>query len=244
MREYLTIGEFSKLSGMSIKSLRYYDRIGILKPVYVSEDTSYRYYSRKQLSLTSLILISLMLDIPLNFVQKEFISDNEMNYELFLSYAKNLLQKRIKNLEDNLSFIQDMSLNFKREKQINYDEYKEFVFEKKKLLLIPFDGEIGTLEYDKLVSTVFDIYIEEEKNFKFLYGVMKKDEKKYFFVEMSNNKLTKKRKDHMIFSFEEGLYECKLTDDFTKEVLDFNYLIFESLLPGQKPIYEIIRKKN
>lgn len=49
MKEYLTIGEVSKMKGVGIKSLRYYDRLGILKPAYINPDTGYRYYSIEQM---------------------------------------------------------------------------------------------------------------------------------------------------------------------------------------------------
>ncbi len=43
------ISEFSKLSQISAKTLRYYDRIGLLKPSQIDPDTGYRYYSASQL---------------------------------------------------------------------------------------------------------------------------------------------------------------------------------------------------
>ena len=43
------IGEFSKLSQVTVKTLRYYDEIGLLKPAEVDRFTSYRYYSARQL---------------------------------------------------------------------------------------------------------------------------------------------------------------------------------------------------
>src|SRR5579862_6502724 len=46
----LRIGQFSKLSRVSIKALRYYDDIGLLKPAYVDRFTGYRYYAADQLS--------------------------------------------------------------------------------------------------------------------------------------------------------------------------------------------------
>lgn len=45
------IGDFSKLSRVSVKTLRYYDEIGLLKPVGVDRFTRYRYYSAEQLPL-------------------------------------------------------------------------------------------------------------------------------------------------------------------------------------------------
>ena len=43
------IGDFSKLSGISIKTLRYYDQIDILKPSTIDPSTGYRYYTATQL---------------------------------------------------------------------------------------------------------------------------------------------------------------------------------------------------
>lgn len=41
----LRIGDFSKLSRVSIRMLRHYDKIGLLIPESVDESTGYRYYS-------------------------------------------------------------------------------------------------------------------------------------------------------------------------------------------------------
>src|ERR1041384_8327488 len=43
------IGEFSKLVQVSVPTLRYYDQVGLLKPVKVDNLTGYRYYSASQL---------------------------------------------------------------------------------------------------------------------------------------------------------------------------------------------------
>jgi effector-binding domain-containing protein len=43
------IGEFSRLSQVTVKTLRYYDKLGLLKPAEVDRFTSYRYYSASQL---------------------------------------------------------------------------------------------------------------------------------------------------------------------------------------------------
>ena len=45
----LKIGDFSKLSRVSIRMLRYYDEIGLLKPDHIDRFTDYRYYSEAQL---------------------------------------------------------------------------------------------------------------------------------------------------------------------------------------------------
>lgn len=45
----LRIGEFSKLSRVSIRMLRHYDEIGLLKPAEIDRFTGYRYYNPDQL---------------------------------------------------------------------------------------------------------------------------------------------------------------------------------------------------
>jgi len=45
----LSIGEFSKICGVSTKTLRYYDEIGLIKPDEINIENGYRYYSIKQL---------------------------------------------------------------------------------------------------------------------------------------------------------------------------------------------------
>nr|WP_250122116.1 MerR family DNA-binding transcriptional regulator [Chroococcidiopsis sp. CCMEE 29] len=41
----LKIGDFSKLSHVTVKALRLYDQMGLLKPGWVDDFTGYRYYS-------------------------------------------------------------------------------------------------------------------------------------------------------------------------------------------------------
>ncbi|MCR5482943.1 MAG: MerR family transcriptional regulator [Bacilli bacterium] len=49
------IGDFSSKSGLPITTLRYYDEIGLLKPVKVDEFSGYRYYADYQLNDVQLI---------------------------------------------------------------------------------------------------------------------------------------------------------------------------------------------
>lgn len=45
----LTIGAFSRLTGVSARMLRYYDALGLLRPAHVGADNGYRYYDEGQL---------------------------------------------------------------------------------------------------------------------------------------------------------------------------------------------------
>lgn len=64
----LSIGEASKLKNVSIKALRYYEKIGIFKPAYIDPQSGYRYYSPAQLFDLDVILTCNELDIPLKHI--------------------------------------------------------------------------------------------------------------------------------------------------------------------------------
>lgn len=52
--DLLSIGQVSEICRISIKTLRYYDKIGLLKPIFIDSASRYRYYSKSQLALISL----------------------------------------------------------------------------------------------------------------------------------------------------------------------------------------------
>lgn len=64
-KNLLSIGELSKITGVHIKALRYYDSLGILTPAYVNPDSGYRYYSFCQKAVVDAIQFCVDLDIPL-----------------------------------------------------------------------------------------------------------------------------------------------------------------------------------
>ncbi len=69
------IGDFSKLSMVSVKALRYYDELGLLKPAQVDEFTGYRYYVASQLTRLNRILA--MKDMGLSLSQIAHLLDKE-----------------------------------------------------------------------------------------------------------------------------------------------------------------------
>ncbi len=56
MKNLMKISEFSVLAGISRKLLIYYDKYGILHPVYIDPENGYRYYSPKQFETASVIV--------------------------------------------------------------------------------------------------------------------------------------------------------------------------------------------
>ncbi len=73
------IGEFSKLSQVPVKTLRYYDEIGLLKPARVDRFSSYRYYSAEQLPKLNRILA--LKDLGLSLDQVAQLLNGDLSAE-------------------------------------------------------------------------------------------------------------------------------------------------------------------
>jgi DNA-binding transcriptional MerR regulator len=90
------IGEFSRLSQIPIKTLRYYDAIGLLRPVCVEPRTSYRYYAAAQLEEVNRILGLKDLGFSLREVRM-LVAD-----KVPLGQIRDMLRERLQQLERNV----------------------------------------------------------------------------------------------------------------------------------------------
>jgi len=144
----MQIKEFSKMTGVSVRTLHYYDEIGLLKPSSVDEQNGYRYYDKECLMHMQEILFYRELDFPLKTIQ-EIISSPNYDKKDALLKQKNLLMLKKERLERLISAIEeyeegkdDISMNIfdnskfeearkmyekeARDRWGNTDEYKEF----------------------------------------------------------------------------------------------------------------------
>ena len=71
----LKIGDFSQLAQVSVRTLRYYDEMGLLKPAQTDRFTDYRYYSLEQLGRLNRILALKELGFSLEQVAR-LVHDN------------------------------------------------------------------------------------------------------------------------------------------------------------------------
>ena len=70
-----TTNKLANISGVSVRTLRYYDEIGLLKPAFYG-DNKYRYYEEEQLLILQQILFFRELGIALNDIQKILTNDD------------------------------------------------------------------------------------------------------------------------------------------------------------------------
>lgn len=106
MSQYMSIGKVSKLKNVSIKSLRYYDQIGILKPAFVNTETNYRYYTENQLYLLDAITVCIKLGIPLKDLNN-YVSKDSINLQKLLYDGKILAEQKILEIHSCLGALQE-----------------------------------------------------------------------------------------------------------------------------------------
>ena len=92
------IKEFSKLCGVSVRTLHYYDEIGLLKPAFVDEENGYRFYDEKSLERIQEILFYRELDFPLKSIS-EIISSPDYDKQKALKEQRKLLILKKQRLE-------------------------------------------------------------------------------------------------------------------------------------------------
>lgn len=108
MGQLLRIGQVCKLYGISLDTLRHYDKIGLLKPI-VTEPSGYRYYSFEQLDILEMILAGRSLDISLENLQKRLASGEIEDYILLVKEQQAAIEERKKALQQLENHSRQMS---------------------------------------------------------------------------------------------------------------------------------------
>lgn len=97
----MTISEVQRISGVSARTLRYYDRIGLLPPVAVT-DAGYRLYDSASLERLQQILLFRELQFPLKEIRR-ILDHPNFDRERALEQQIELLTLRKQHLEDLLA---------------------------------------------------------------------------------------------------------------------------------------------
>lgn len=113
------IGDFSKMSKVTIKALRYYEKEGLMIPSYIDESNVYRYYQSKQLLEISRIVSLKQIGLSIDEIKK--IINNDESLDNILKTKKEELKNTINKYNYQLS-----KINYLMEEK----DMKEEIFEK------------------------------------------------------------------------------------------------------------------
>lgn len=151
-----TVKDVSEISGVSIRTLRYYDEIGLLKPTELS-DAGYRLYDNKALERLQEIMFFKELEIPLEDIKKIMDSPNYDKEQALLT-QKNLLEQKRNRLNGIIELISDVM------KGVNTMSFKAFSNEEIQEIL---DHMLGCMSKESLKQQI-QKYGSEEKYREYL----------------------------------------------------------------------------
>lgn len=123
------IGDFSKITQLTVKALRYYDQEEILKPSYRNEENGYRFYDDNDFKKARLILLLRKLQFSVAEI-KDVVAGYENSSDLpyFLEEKKKIIEARIEEEKLLLKSI-DLYINYDQEG----DDHIEYIVSKQNI---------------------------------------------------------------------------------------------------------------
>ena len=118
----LKIGEFSKLSRISVRMLRHYDEIGLLRPAEIDRFTDYRYYREDQLPTAGRIAALKEMGFSLADIARILAVYNDREQmERYFSARQKELEALSKDTEHKLTLLDAARKRLRKEEDMRYD---------------------------------------------------------------------------------------------------------------------------
>lgn len=214
MKNYFTISEFAKLRNLNINLLRYYEKIGVLKPAHADKRTGYRYYSPEQLSILDVILLCIDFGMPLKDLTK-YINNDEFikNKELFET-GREIAQKRICELQQELDKI-EYTLQYLNDNQ-QYSEQTGFYereIPERTIVALDYKGDFNDIRKIEMESGRLYGYASEKRlSPVFPAGMLLKSENGNVTAQVFFEVVGKDISDKAVRRLSSGVFLCHQTD--------------------------------
>ena len=124
----MQIKEFAEFAGVSVRTLHYYDEIGLLHPADVDRITGYRFYDENSLLRMQEILFYRELDFPLKSIG-EILSSSNYNKTKILQEQKQMLIMKKERLERLIAAIDDAEKGENVMKAFDNSEFEKYKVE-------------------------------------------------------------------------------------------------------------------
>ncbi len=214
MKYGFTISEFAKLRNININSLRYYEKIGVLKPNYTDPKTGYRYYTPEQLSLLDVIILCVDLGIPLKQLS-EFKNENGMiqNRKLFET-GKIVAQNKIRDIQTGLDKIEYTLRYFDVNQQyLNMDELYERPIIERTFVTLDYTDDLMDIQKIEIASATLYSYAQKNQlSPVFPAGLLIRFHGSLINTKVFFEIVGADRKNASIMKIPEGNFLCKQID--------------------------------
>ena len=118
------IKEFADFTGVSVRTLHYYDEIGLLKPATTDQNNGYRYYDKNNAERMFEIMFLRELDFSLGTI-KDILSSPDYNKKEAFRKQKNLLTIKKQRLERLIEALDKAEKGEFDMKSLNNNEYEK-----------------------------------------------------------------------------------------------------------------------
>ena len=105
MKEYYRIGETASLMGITTQTLRFYDKIGLVKPIKIDPRIGYRYYAYEQFHFIDRIKYLQSLGMPLDDIKEVMLSKKVERLLPFLDQQKKVLEEEEKKIRHQIEMV-------------------------------------------------------------------------------------------------------------------------------------------
>lgn len=123
---YYTSGEFARKANVTIRTIRFYDKQGILKPSKVGEN-GYRLYTDEDFGRLQRILSLRYLGFSLEEITAMPMGDDADDVARSLAMQKSLIQKRIRHLESMDRALEDTQRIVEQSRQIDWSRILQLI---------------------------------------------------------------------------------------------------------------------
>lgn len=124
---FMTIGEVAKKMGVTVRTLQYYDKEGLLSPSTQSEGGR-RLYSSKDLITLHQILSLKSLGFTLDDIKERLIKlETPKDVANALSVQADDIRSKIKNLQDSLTAIEQLKEEVLQMNTVNFKKYADII---------------------------------------------------------------------------------------------------------------------
>ncbi|MDH6283335.1 MerR family transcriptional regulator [Prescottella agglutinans] len=103
----LSIGDFSRITQLSVKTLRHYHDVGLLRPRRVDPATGYRYYSHEQIPSAQVVRRLRNLDMPVADIKAVLVAAPEARNQLIDAHLSRL-EAKLASTRDAVNALRDI----------------------------------------------------------------------------------------------------------------------------------------
>ena len=211
MRKYLTIGEVSEMMKISPRTLRYYDKIGLLKPAYTDPNGGReKFYSYGQLEALTIIMLCSEMGLSLKEMRAIAAQQGPNTFNYLMEQGLKLAKAKVETLRNTMLQMESFNEQVERIKRSNASKgiYRR-LFETRFVAIMPCGESDSAEELDKKSTELYTKAAEKGIALSYHGGVVgiSNGESIGWFVYLE---ALEDREDDLILHLPKGSYDCRI----------------------------------